>query len=108
MAFLLVKTENSEGMKKADIGRSRESVNSHSITEVLDARESIQEASCRNEKGRETCAFHWSMRMVLNDLESTCTAGSRAISKRITEVSWFLILTSNYCDNHRGRDIFWI
>lgn len=103
LAFLLVQNDLSESMKKYT-GRSRELLYEHSTAHVLNAENSIQVTPPVNGMKWKKLILHRTIRIVLSDLKTSCTArlssGTRSQVKRNP-----FSLPSSFCrDIHEGAN----
>lgn len=98
VAFHSVQTENSEGVRNTDIGEPREAVYGYFTFQVLHAGEMILVTSGMEGKERKIRILREFMRMDLDDLESSGTAGCDARLSSNVYVDCFRILPFCCCE----------
>lgn len=95
-------------MRSAEIGRPRELVYQYSTSQVLDSGYIITVKSGASQRERKTRILHGFMRMILGDLESSCTAPLGTRKKSNVELNLFHIHAFYYSDICKGKDVSWI
>lgn len=81
-------------MREENIEGSLHTVYGYTLSQVLHTEESSEVTFITERSMKEICTLHRSMRMDLEDLESACTVGVRAKSKRNTKLNCLVIITS--------------